>query len=56
MDMIGVDISHLGETPASLTLLGRQQGVDVLAEQAQTIGYEILTALGGRYNRRYSGG
>ncbi|RFP89496.1 alanine racemase [Rhodobacteraceae bacterium 63075] len=56
MDMIGVDISHLSDTPASLTLLGRQQGVDVLAEQAQTIGYEILTALGRRYNRRYSGG
>lgn len=56
MDMIAVDISALSETPASLTLLGRQQGVDTLAEAAGTIGYEILTSLGARYSRRYSGG
>ena len=56
MDLITVDITQLSETPASLTLLGRQQGVDTLATGAGTIGYEILTSLGARYTRRYSGG
>ncbi|MCV2891867.1 alanine racemase [Lentibacter sp. XHP0401] len=56
MDLITVDITHLTETPASLTLLGRQQSVDTLAAAAGTIGYEILTSLGARYTRRYSGG
>ena len=56
MDLITVDITHLPEVPASLTLLGRQQGVDTLATAAGTIGYEILTSLGARYTRRYSGG
>ncbi len=31
------------------------QGVDRLAEAAGTIGYEILTSLGARYVRHYSG-
>ena len=31
------------------------QGVDDLAAQAGTIGYEILTSLGARYRRRYTG-
>ncbi|MCW1954438.1 MAG: alanine racemase [Roseobacter sp.] len=56
MDLITVDISHLSEIPRSLTLLGRQQGVDTLATAAGTIGYEILTSLGARYTRRYTGG
>ncbi len=56
MDMIAADITRLTETPASLTLLGRQQTVDTLATAAGTIGYEILTSLGPRYTRRYSGG
>ncbi len=56
MDMIAADITRLSETPASLTLLGRQQSVDELATAAGTIGYEILTSLGARYTRRYSGG
>ena len=56
MDSIAVDISRLSDTPASLTLLGRQQTVDDLAQAAGTIGYEILTSLGARYTRRYSGG
>jgi alanine racemase len=36
-------------------LAGPHQGIDALAEAAGTIGYEILTALGGRYDRRYAG-
>jgi alanine racemase len=30
--------------------------VDDLAAAADTIGYEILTSLGSRYTRRYTGG
>ncbi|EAQ01853.1 alanine racemase [Pseudooceanicola batsensis HTCC2597] len=55
MDLIGVDITHLTEEPQGLTLLGPQQTVDVIAENAQTIGYEVLTSLGGRMSRRYKG-
>jgi alanine racemase len=36
-------------------LLNDRQTIDVLAENAGTIGYEILTSLGGRYQRRYVG-
>jgi len=39
-----------------LTLLGDQQTVDQLADASGTIGYEILTSLGGRYTRRTRGG
>ncbi|OUS22028.1 alanine racemase [Rhodobacterales bacterium 59_46_T64] len=56
MDLITVDITALDEVPKSLSLLGPEQGVDTLAGAAGTIGYEILTSLGGRYNRRYTGG
>lgn len=55
MDMIGVDITDLKEDPTSLELLGRHQSVDTLADFAGTIGYEILTSLGARYERRYRG-
>jgi len=56
MDLIGVDITDLGHDPKSLRLLGVDQGVDDLARAAGTIGYEILTSLGARYTRRYTGG
>jgi alanine racemase len=56
MDLIGVDITDLGQDPSHLTLLGAQQGIDTLADNAGTIGYEILTSLGNRYSRRYIGG
>jgi alanine racemase len=56
MDMIGVDITHLAEIPSHLDILGSNQTVDQLAAVAETIGYEILTSLGARYTRRYSGG
>lgn len=55
MDLITVDVSHLPEVPDTLDLIGPHQGVDDLADTAGTIGYEILTALGRRYARRYSG-
>ncbi|MGR3321990.1 MAG: alanine racemase [Pseudooceanicola sp.] len=56
MDLIGVDVTHLEEEPEVLSLLNEVQGVDTLADNAGTIGYEILTALGHRYTRHYRGG
>jgi alanine racemase len=53
MDLITVDVSHLDDVPAALDILGPHQTVDDLAAVAGTIGYEILTALGLRYERRY---
>ena len=56
MDLITVDVTGLQTVPPSLSLLNTTQTVDVLAEKAGTIGYEILTSLGSRYKRRYTGG
>lgn len=55
MDLIGVDITALDQTPDFLTLLNGEQTVDTLADNAGTIGYEILTSLGNRYQRTYLG-
>lgn len=51
MDLTTVDITDLPFRPQSLQLLGRYQSVDTVAGYAGTIGYEILTSLGGRYTR-----
>jgi alanine racemase len=37
----------------TIELLGPRYGVDEVAADAGTIGYEILTALGSRYHRVY---
>ncbi|MDA0962466.1 MAG: alanine racemase [Proteobacteria bacterium] len=55
MDLITVDVTHLADVPETLTILGRDQGIDDLAEAAGTIGYEILTSLGARYARVHRG-
>ncbi len=55
MDLITVDVTDLPTVPDRLTLLGPQQTVDDLARKTDTIGYEILTSLGARYARHYSG-
>lgn len=55
MDLLTVDVTDLAHIPDSLDILGPHQTVDQLAEATQTIGYEILTSLGPRYERRYSG-
>ncbi|MGY3439598.1 MULTISPECIES: alanine racemase [unclassified Marinovum] len=55
MDLIGVDVTDAREVPDTLALLGDVQTVDTLAEWGGTIGYEILTSLGARYNRVYRG-
>ncbi len=59
MDLITLDVSDI---PAGATrpgcvveLIGAAHSADDLAAEAGTIGYEILTALGHRYTRRYLG-
>ncbi|MGJ8604939.1 MAG: alanine racemase [Marivita sp.] len=56
MDLIGVDVGPVKDMPDTVELLGQHQSVDSLADAAGTIGYEILTSLGSRYERRYIGG
>lgn len=53
MDLITVDITAIQGTPEHLQLLGPHQSVDTVAGFAGTIGYEILTSLGARYDRVY---
>lgn len=53
MDMLTVDVTHLSAPPEWLSILGTHQGIDDLADAAGTIGYEILTGLGARYDRSY---
>lgn len=56
MDLLTVEVPFDGPAPDRLSLLGPDQGVDVLADLIDTIGYEILTSLGHRYHREYIGG
>jgi alanine racemase len=56
MDMIGVDITDLGEVPlpgAMAEIIGKTITVDDHADVAGTLGYEVLTSLKGRYVRQY---
>ncbi|PZO64266.1 MAG: alanine racemase [Paracoccus denitrificans] len=53
MDLITVDVTDLVTVPDRLFILNERQGVDDLANAAGTIGYEILTSLGGRYPREW---
>ena len=55
MDLITVDVTAVENVPDALELLGPHQSVDHLANHIDTIGYEILTSLGGRYARSYAG-
>ena len=55
MDLITVDVTGLAEVPTHLEILNAHQTVDDLARAAGTIGYEILTSLGDRYERVYKG-
>lgn len=54
MDLIGVDVTALTQEAEHLQLIGRHQSVDTVAGFADTIGYEILTSLGARYQRVYN--
>jgi alanine racemase len=57
MDLMTADIGHLPLSAVRVgdpvEIIGPHQSVDDLARDAGTIGYEILTALGNRYRRRY---
>ncbi|MCL4166118.1 UNVERIFIED_CONTAM: hypothetical protein GTU68_041995 [Idotea baltica] len=53
MDMITVDVTDLNHSPDNLQLIGSHQTVDTVAEYAGTIGYEILTNLGNRYDKEW---
>ena len=58
MDMIAVDVSHVPEnelhTHHEVRIISAEQPVDVVAKQANTIGYEIFTSLGDRVKRVYN--
>lgn len=60
MDMIIIDVTSMPEDllyPGALfELIGPQRTVDTLADEAGTIGYEILTNIGNRYHRTYLSG
>lgn len=53
MDLITVDVTGLADVPGELDLICPEQPVDRLADHAGTIGYEILTSLGHRYDRTW---
>lgn len=57
MDLVTLDVTDHPELVegAAVSLMGADQTIDDLADAAGTIGYEILTALGSRYDRRYRG-
>lgn len=57
MDLITVDLTDhpAAQVGDMLEVLGPNQSVDDLAQAAGTIGYEVLTSLGHRYARRYTG-
>lgn len=60
MDLITLDVSALGDDEAvrpgmPVSLLGGGIDIDEQAAAAGTIAYELLTQLGSRYRRVYSG-
>ena len=56
MDAVVVDVTGLNPAVGDWAeIIGEHQTVDDVAAQAKTIGYEILTSLGSRYTRIYSG-
>jgi len=60
MDLITIDVTgispQIAHRGAWVELVGRHYSVDDLARHAGTIGYEILTSLGNRYERVYVSG
>lgn len=57
MDLTVFDVTEIPEAAAQpgtwIDLIGPHNPVDAVATEAGTIGYEILTSLGRRYQRRY---
>jgi alanine racemase len=57
MDAVTIDMG--AQVPCSgdmVEVIGPHQSADDLAAAAGTIGYEVLTSLGARYHREYTGG
>lgn len=59
MDLITVDVTNIPESlivPGQMAdLIGPNNPIDDVADKAGTIGYELLTQLGSRYHRVYTG-
>ena len=59
MDLITIDVtdvpSHILSRGAPVTLIGDALDLDTVGAGARTIGYEMLTSLGKRYQRHYIG-
>ncbi|MFC5483847.1 alanine racemase [Microvirga aerilata] len=59
MDLLAVDVTDVPEAQVKrgdpVTLIGGELTLDEVGRRAGTIGYEILTNLGSRYARTYSG-
>ena len=57
MDLITVDVTEVPEREIGrgdpALLIGEGLPIDEVGRRAGTIGYEILTSLGGRYHRIY---
>jgi alanine racemase len=57
MDLITLDVSDVPCAPGDMVeLLGPHQGIDDVARMAGTIGHEVLTSLGARFEWTYAGG
>ena len=58
MDMIILDVSDAGDVNIGdeVELIGDNFTVDMMADMAKTISYEVLTGLGSRYKRVYLNG
>ena len=57
MDLVTLDVTDVPCSPGDMVeILGPNQGIDALADAADTIGHEVLTAMGGRSRREYVGG
>jgi alanine racemase len=57
MDLLALDVTGIPDVRRGdwVELFGANVAVDEVAERAGTIGYELLTALGTRHDRRYLG-
>lgn len=53
MDSVFFDVTELDHRPDSVQIFKSNDCLDLLALAAGTIGYEILTSLGSRYQRQY---
>jgi len=60
MDLITIDVTdipaHIVHVGQLADVIGPLNPIDDVADKAGTIGYELLTQLGSRYDRKYTGG